>query len=208
MFDHVELPQQRRLTFLPKVPVYPIGIRPPKMQKRIIEMRGPEIVNTELIHKQYGIVAEQGGRMKWGHYEMLRLGIIRKMDQRRMFAEWRIDAPWKALTKKGQGKRMGGGKGSISEYCHPIRSGRIIIEVAGRCEFEEVKGFLNMLAEKLPFKAKVVNYEMMQKEKEQKQLLEKLNENEYSRKYFIRNNVLGCWDYVSPYEVEWDGRFR
>ncbi|KAK2711470.1 hypothetical protein QYM36_012589 [Artemia franciscana] len=71
-----------------------------------------------------------------------------------------------------------------------------------------VKGFLNMLAEKLPFKAKVVNYEMRQKEKEQKQLLEKLNENEYSRKFFIRNNMLGCWDYVSPYEVEWDGRFR
>ena len=33
---------------------------------------------------------------------------------------------------------MGGGKGSISECCHPIRSGRIIIEVSGRCEFEEV----------------------------------------------------------------------
>jgi large subunit ribosomal protein L16 len=38
--------------------------------------------------------------MKWGHFEMVRLGILRKMDQNRMFAVWRIDGPWQPVTKK------------------------------------------------------------------------------------------------------------
>lgn len=33
---------------------------------------------------------------------------------------------------------MGGGKGNIDHYVTPIRSGRIIIEVAGHCEYKEV----------------------------------------------------------------------
>jgi len=33
---------------------------------------------------------------------------------------------------------MGGGKGNIDHYVTPIRSGRIIIEIAGHCEYVEV----------------------------------------------------------------------
>lgn len=33
---------------------------------------------------------------------------------------------------------MGGGKGNIDHYITPIRSGRIIAEVAGHCEYLEV----------------------------------------------------------------------
>jgi len=39
---------------------------------------------------------------------------------------------------QGQGQRMGGGKGNIDHYVTPIRSGRIIIEIAGHCEYIEV----------------------------------------------------------------------
>lgn len=39
---------------------------------------------------------------------------------------------------QGQGQRMGGGKGNIDHYVTPIRSGRIIIEIAGHCEYVEV----------------------------------------------------------------------
>jgi len=38
--------------------------------------------------------------MKWGLFEMVRLGILRKMDQNRMFAVWRIDGPWQPVTRK------------------------------------------------------------------------------------------------------------
>lgn len=44
--------------------------------------------------------ATGGGRMRWGHFEMVRNGISRKLDMKRMFAIWRIDSPWQSVTKK------------------------------------------------------------------------------------------------------------
>lgn len=44
--------------------------------------------------------AQQPGRLRHGHYEMMRLTIGRKMDPNRMFAIWRIDPPWQPVTKK------------------------------------------------------------------------------------------------------------
>ena len=76
--------------------------------------------------------------LRHGHLEMVRMTISRKMNTNKMFAIWRIDAPWKPITKKGQGKRMGGGKGSIDHYVTPVKAERIIIEVGGKCSFEEV----------------------------------------------------------------------
>lgn len=38
--------------------------------------------------------------MKHGHFEMIRLTIGRKLDQKRMFAIWRVDPPWQPITKK------------------------------------------------------------------------------------------------------------
>lgn len=67
------------------------------------------------------------------------VGIGRKMDITRMFAIWRIPAPWQPLTKKGQGQRMGGGKGAIDHYVTPVKAGRVLLEMGGKCEFIEVK---------------------------------------------------------------------
>lgn len=76
--------------------------------------------------------------MKYEHYEMARLQVARRLDQKRMFAIWRIEPPWQPVTKKGQGQRMGGGKGAIDHYVTPIKAGRIILEVGGKCEYAEV----------------------------------------------------------------------
>lgn len=57
------------------------------MTKRLMLMRGPELVHNTLLHKQYGIMATQGGRMKHPHYEMMRLSklIEMKVNNRRFF---------------------------------------------------------------------------------------------------------------------------
>lgn len=110
-----------------KVPQYAPGIRPPKMQKKLKLMRGPEPVHNFLLHKQYGIMALTGGRIKWGHMEVIRLTIGRKIDTNRMFAIWRIDSPWQPITKKGQGMRMGGGKGAIDHYVTPVKPGMLLV---------------------------------------------------------------------------------
>lgn len=39
-----------------KVPQYQPGMRPPKMQKRLRYMRGPEDVHNFLLYRQYGII--------------------------------------------------------------------------------------------------------------------------------------------------------
>lgn len=110
-----------------KVPQYPPAMRPPKMQKKLKLMRGPETLHNFLIHKQYGIMALGGGRLKFGHFEMMRLTIGRNIDVSRMFAIWRVDSPWQPVTKKGQGQRMGGGKGAIDHYCTPIKAGMFLL---------------------------------------------------------------------------------
>lgn len=101
---------------------------------------------------------------------------------------------------------MGGGKGSVDKYVTPVRSGRIIVELAGKCEFAEVKDFLQRYANQLPFKARAVSHEMLVEEKEQEKELEKLNTNPYTLKYVMQNNLGGCHRWMSPYDHKWFGK--
>lgn len=176
------------------------------MQKRLILMRGPETVHNTLLHKQYGIIAQGGGRLRYGHYEMMRLGIGRKMDISRMFAIWRIPSPWQPVTKKGQGQRMGGGKGAIDHYVTPIRAGRVIVEMGGRCEFDEVKNILGAVAHNLPFKALVVSQQTMDEMREEEEELARSNTNPYTAKYVIQNNLGGCHRWLGKYDHKWFGK--
>ena len=70
--------------------------------------------------------------MDFGHFETVRLAINPKLDTRRMFAEWRVEAPWKPWTRKAVGYRHGGGKGPIDRYVTPVRANRIILEIGAR----------------------------------------------------------------------------
>lgn len=69
----VEFVDRPKLKIMEKVPQYAANLKPPKMQKRLKLMRGPELVHNTLLHKQYGIIATGGGRLRWGHLEMIRL---------------------------------------------------------------------------------------------------------------------------------------
>ena len=57
------------------------------------------------------------------------MGISRNLDQKKTFAIYRVDAPYKPITSHGVGKKMGGGKGSIDHYGTPVKAGRIILEI-------------------------------------------------------------------------------
>lgn len=191
-----------------KVPQMPPNLKPPKMQKKLKLMRGPELIHNFLLHKQYGIQATGGGRMRWGHFEMLRLSIGRKMDVNRMFAIWRVDAPWQPLTRKGQGQRMGGGKGAIDHYVTPVKAGKIILELGGKCEFQEVKAFLQLYANQLPFKARAVSQELLENEAKERKEKEEKNLNPYTMKYVIQNNLSGVHRFLSPVDHKWFGEYN
>ena len=177
------------------------------MQKKLKLMRGPELVHNTLLHRQYGIMATGGGRLRWGHFEMLRLTIGRKMDTNRMFAIWRVPAPWQPITKKGQGQRMGGGKGAIDHYVTPIKAGRVILEISGKCEFAEVKQFLQQVCNILPFKSEVVSQELLDQRAAHEKDYNDINENYYTMKYVIQNNLNGCHRWLSPVDHKWFGKY-
>ncbi|XP_051561337.1 39S ribosomal protein L16, mitochondrial isoform X2 [Myxocyprinus asiaticus] len=130
-FSDVVLPDRPKLKFLNKVPNFK---KAKKEMKRLRDIQGPAKAANTFNKGQYGIVALGGGYLHWGHMEMMRLTINRRMDPRTTFARWRINAPYKPITRKGLGQRMGGGKGAIDHYVTPVKCGRLIIEVGGRVE--------------------------------------------------------------------------
>ncbi|XP_032683258.1 39S ribosomal protein L16, mitochondrial [Odontomachus brunneus] len=199
----IEYPERRKLRVIEKVPQFPPGLRAPTMQKRLRYMRGPENVHNFLMYRQYGIMATIGGRLKHNHFEMIRMKLLRNLDQDRMFAIWRVDAPWQPVTKKGTGHRMGGGKGSIDHYVTPIKAGRIIIEVGGTCEYFEVKRVLERIASILPFKAMAVSQEILDQKEAKENWLEENNDHLWTWKYMVKNNMIGCHKWISPSDKKW-----
>lgn len=52
---------ERKLPAVPKIPIFYEGELPQKTGRRLIEMRGPELIHTELIHKQYALQVSAAG---------------------------------------------------------------------------------------------------------------------------------------------------
>jgi len=209
-YDSVEFPpEKRKLKVIPNQPLT-VGHQQklPKMPRMVYLMRGPETVHNKLIHKQYGIRALQGGALKAGHFRAIRDTVNRKIDDKRMFAVWRVDAPWQSATKKGTGHRMGGGKGNIDHYKTPIKKGRIIFEVGGTMEYGEVLHILELAANKMPFKSEPVSQEYLEAEIIREEREEKENINPFSFEYCVKNNMLNCRKWLSPYDYKWFNKVR
>jgi large subunit ribosomal protein L16 len=172
------------------------------MTKKLKLIRGPEMVHNKLIHKQYGIIALSGGQLKFGHYNMIQTIVGKNLNYDKSFCIWRIDPPNRSVTKHGQGKKLGGGKGTIDHYMYPVKRGRVIIEVGGNISFQEVSRMLQQISEKLPFPAKVVNQEMMENFEKEEEKLQVENVNKLRWEWAIKNNLLNCLTYAGKYDIE------
>ena len=128
----------------------------------------------------------------------------------KMFAVWRIDPPWKSMCPRRQGKRMGGGKADISYYVTPVRAGRVILEVGGCIQFEEVVPFLSNIAGLLPFNAVAIDYDSLNSLRREYEELQAVNANPVSFKRAIERNLINCRaEYMSDvYDQMWFGRFE
>nr|XP_012142829.1 PREDICTED: 39S ribosomal protein L16, mitochondrial isoform X2 [Megachile rotundata] len=183
----IEFPERVKLRIVNKVPQYPPGTRPFKMQKKLRLMRGPELKHNTLLHKQYGVMVRQ------------QINI----DYNVAFAIWRVPDPWQPITKKSPGSRMGAGKGAIDHYVTPVKAGQIIFEVGGNIEFFEVKYVLHNIASRLPFTAMVVSQEKLERMAEEKKRIEEENLNPYTWKYIIQNDLLSSQKWISKYDRRW-----
>ncbi|XP_059141144.1 large ribosomal subunit protein uL16m-like [Physella acuta] len=206
-FDNVQFPERRRLRIIEKVPPLEPGLRPPKMMKDLHQMRGPELIQNKLLYGNYGIQAFTGGRLKHKDTENVRQIIIKQMDERYMFAVWRFTHLWQSVTKKGQGHRMGGGKGAIDHYVFPFKAERILLEVGGHCEFVEVHSMLEAIQRVLPFRTRIVSHGSMKRRENREKYIEANNVNPFTFKYCADNNVLGCKKFLNRYDFMWYGKY-
>lgn len=203
-FSDVVLPEKPKLKFMEKVPNLE---KARKEMKNLGDMRGPDKKANRFSSGQYAIVAMDGGYLHWGHFEMIRLTINRKMDPRTTFALWRVSSPYKPITRKGLGQRMGGGKGAIDHYVTPIRYGRLIVEVGGKVELGEIEPILTEVAKKLPFKAKVMSRESLADMYKKRADMVKNNQNPWTFKQIAVGNMLGSRRVLSPLDIAYSGRF-
>ncbi|MBN3292565.1 RM16 protein, partial [Polypterus senegalus] len=203
-YSGVVLPEKLKLKFIKKVPNFK---KATKEMKNLKCIRGPAVKANSFTRGQYGIVAMGGGFLHWGHFEMMRLTINRKIDSETTFARWGVNAPDKPITRKGLGKRMGGGKGEIDHYVTPVRCGRIIVELGGHVEFQEVEPVLTEVVKKLPFPAKVVSRESLAAMKQEEQELELNNQNPWTFKRIVSTNMLGIRKVLSPYDLKYQGKY-
>lgn len=203
-YSDVVLPKRVKLKFLNKVPNFKKAKKEPK---KLRDIQGPARSATSFTTGEYGILALGGGYIHWGHIEMMRLTINRKMDSRTTFARWRINSPYKPITRKGLGQRMGGGKGAIDHYVTPVRSGRLVVEVGGKVELEEVTHILTEVAKKLPFRAKVVSRESLAAMQKEEAEMEQNNQNPWTFKQIVQGNMLGIRRVLSPLDLHNHGRY-
>ncbi|CAB3402326.1 unnamed protein product [Caenorhabditis bovis] len=163
-YENVRFPPngQRKLPVMPSEPFYDAekGEKKYKSTKRMIEARGVEEIHTELIHEQYGLAAVSGGFISSDDFKFLQDRINKNLIDNQ-FAIWRVDPPWLPRTKKAQGTRLGGGKGSIQKYVTPVRANRIILEVGGYITEIEAKAFLLYLCERFSFPVEFVSEKML-----------------------------------------------
>ncbi|CAH0395330.1 unnamed protein product [Bemisia tabaci] len=188
-YEDIELPARKRLNVTKRVPDIPPNIKFPKMAKKIGLMQGREDVHNTLLHKQFGIIALRGGRLKVKHFEQIRNTTFRHLDKEKQFAIYRVEMPWQPLFRKGIGHKMGGGKGGIAEYCTPVRPDQVIIEVGGLCSYFEVETWLTHLANRMPFKSMAVSQEIMERRAENYAHIEKLNDNKWNLEYIFKNQM-------------------
>jgi large subunit ribosomal protein L16 len=201
------MPERHRLPVVPKVPTYILGFKAVKQPLELWRMYGEDYVNNQLQLGQYGIVAIHGGLMKHAHYEVLRNDIGRYLVQDKSFALYRVDAPYHPITRRGAGKKKGGGKGSINHYGTHVKAGRVIVEIGGKVLWEEVRPWLKIIAAKLPFEAIAVNVDMLKRMEAEVKRLDETNENPYTFEWLIRNNIFDCHRHISPRDKMWFGRF-
>ncbi|VDD90461.1 unnamed protein product [Enterobius vermicularis] len=193
---------------MPPEPTYSAerGEKKFKTTKRMIEGRGVEEVHTELIHNQYGLAAVYGGFISSADFNFIQERVNKNL-RKNQFALWRVPAPWLPRTKKSQGTKHGGGKGSIHMYYTPVRAKRIILEVGGYITEIEAQAFLLYLCERFKFPVEFISADILAKRREEEKRIAELNTNQFNWEMVMKYNMQNCRSWLNEYDVAWKGKW-
>lgn len=105
---------------------------------------------------------------------------------------------------------MGGGKGEITHYVTPVKAGRVILEVGGRIEFEEILPHLQAVAEKLPFAAIAIDHQGLNDLRDKLSKLAEKNVNPVTYKRVVERNMVNIRDcqMSNEYDQFWFGKYH
>ena len=147
-YDNISIPQERKLTY---VPSQPILVKEEKVKKQLHHIIGVEedVKKNTILNKQFGVVALSGGYFRHEHFEHVRSAVNAQIEEN-MYAQWVIPPPWKPVTKKSQGARMGAGKGDIHHYVTPVKKFNVIFVVGGKFQYVYIKRWIESLAKTMP----------------------------------------------------------
>jgi len=201
-------PDMYKLPTLPKAPSEQVTamVNWPKGTKDLRRYVGEEEVHNKLILGQYAIVATSGGAMHWKHFQTMIHKINKYLNPEESFGILRVDPPYKPVTSKS-GKRMGGGKGKVKTYSSTIKAGRVIVEIGGKVGWDEVQPWLAGIAGTLPINAFAVSQDILDRMNAEEEQMERANMNPLTLEWFIRNNIMDCQRFMSPYDIKLMGKF-
>ena len=119
-----------------------------RMKRKNMESRG-----TELNFGTYGLKSLGDVWLTGRQIEAARRAIIRYLRKRGKM--WIRIFPTIPVTSKGEGMKMGKGKGAVDHYIFPLKPGRIIFEISG-ISIEKAKEAFSRATDKLPIKTKMI----------------------------------------------------
>lgn len=116
-------------------------------------IRGKATRGTGIDFGQFGLQTLESGRLTSRQIESARVAITRHV--KRGAKLWIRIFPDKPLTKKPAETRMGKGKGELSEYVAPIKTGQMLYELSGVTQSLAKEAF-RLASHKLPVKTRTV----------------------------------------------------
>ena len=132
----------------------------PKRVKRRMQhrgrIRGRAQNGNKIAYGEYGLVAEEGGRITSNQIEAARIAMTRFI--KRGGQVWIDIFPHKPITKHPAESRMGSGKGAVEYWVAIVKPDRVMFEMAGVSE-DVAREAMRLAAHKLPVKCKFIKKE-------------------------------------------------
>ena len=119
-------------------------------------MKGAAHKGNKVAYGEYGLVAEEGGRITSNQIEAARIAMTRFI--KRGGQVWIDIFPHKPITKHPAESRMGSGKGSVEYWVAIVKPDRVMFEMAGVSE-DVAREAMRLAAHKLPVKCRFIKKE-------------------------------------------------
>ena len=120
------------------------------------KIRGRAHKGNIIAYGEYGLVAEEGGRITSNQIEAARIAMTRFI--KRGGKVWIDIFPHKPITKHPAESRMGSGKGAVEYWVAIVKPDTVMFEMAGVSE-DVAREAMRLASHKLPVKCRFVKKE-------------------------------------------------